>query len=1008
MSIMRGRLLARTMLTGAAGPLLIAAGIIALPAAASAQEVVQTAQAEAAAERETIVVTGTRLQSRDLVAASPISTISDEALEDTATITVETLLNTLPQVVPSFGSGNNNPGNGQSLINLRGLGSIRNVVLVNGRRVVPHTSTLAVDANTIPAALVERVEIISGGASAVYGADAVAGVTNFILKDDFKGIELSGDFLSTTEFADAEEKNVALTMGGDFDDGRGNAVFHLSHAMRDELTKGQRDFTSQAASATSFFPSGTYRTAGNTPTQAAVNAVFGGYGVGAGLVPTTGGSTGFGFNGDGTLFSTGTSGAPDVQNFRRDPSEIATAFYPNFFSFNFEPYNKLILPFERTTFYGATDYDIADNWNVYANANYVNYSADTALAPSPAPTAANPLYPGLNLNEFTIPVTNPFIPADLAALLASRTGNNPALAGSGATEEFAYRFRTLALGPRLSSNDRSSMQWTVGSVYEVPNTDWSIDAYYSWGKYDETETQTGNLNVRRFEQLLDAPDGGAAICGDGFNPFGVGFLGEGCADYVSVIAKNRTEILAEFGQIVGTGTIVNLPAGPLQAAFGAETRKYRYVFTPDSALQPGEVAGFNGSPALEGDVDFVDYFTEVSIPVLADLPLVQSLDLVLGARSSNSNITGVNSSYKAELNYAINDMVMLRGSLNRAVRSPNVSELFSPQSEDNPEVFDPCNALLEDGSTNTARTAAIVGLCQTQAQAIGLTFNPAYVQGNAQVNALTGGNPNLDAETADTWTAGAVFQHDKLGPISNISASIDYYSISIEDVIASNDPTVIVNRCFNLQDNANPTLDANNSWCQLFQRSPGDFSIVELLQLDVNQATWETSGIDVAFGFNIETADLMGADYGTLGFSTAWNWTEKFTKQTSSADPTLDYVGTIGVDPGDYLPEYKGSFTLSYNLDKFGLDVRTRYLDNAKHKNDVPVEDATSTGVPATWYVDVAADYSVTDNLTLKAGLLNALDQDIRQYDPFVDSQTDPSTYDVIGRRFYVGANLTF
>lgn len=1002
----RGRLLASTMICSAA----LAAFAAATPALAQDDT-----------EVEAVVITGSRIATRDLVTDSVIQTVSDQDIKDIAAITVESLLNQLPGVVPSFGSANNNPGNGQALIDLRGLGSNRNVVLLDGRRLVPNTSTLVIDANTIPIALIERVEVVTGGASAVYGADAVAGVVNFITKTNFEGVEADAQY-GISEQGDAGEYAASLTIGGNFADDRGNAVLSIGWAQREEMGKGEREFTAQAASTTSFFPSGTYRAvANNLPTQASVNAVFAGYGVAPNSVCYNGGSTGFGFNGDGTLYATGSAGncaanagagvvTPfpiDIQNFRRDPNEIATAFAPDFFSFNFEPYNKLILPLDRKNFYTAVDYDITDSINVYARANLVTYSSSTALAPSPAPTAGNPLYDGL-IADFTVPVTNPFLPADLAAILASRTGDNPVLAGSGADEEFTYRFRTLALGPRVSSNERTSMQFTTGVKWDL-GSNWNADVYYSWGKYEENETQSGNLSVRKFEELLDAADGGLALCGDGFNPFGVGFLGNGCRAYASVVAKNRTTIESNFAQAVLTGPLFELPAGEVGVALGAEYRSYDFKFLPDSALQPGEVAGFNGSPALNGYLDFYDLFGEVAIPLLKDLPYVQSLDLTLGGRFSDNNLTGGDNSYKAELSWQPIESLRFRGSIQKAVRSPNVNELFAAQGEDNPEVFDPCNSSDEDGNPNANRTAAVLGLCQAQGAPLG--FSAAnivgYQQGNAQLQAVTGGNPDLQPETADTYTLGVVWRPGfESSLFSNFSVSLDYYSIEIEDVVSSNDPTVIVNRCYNLQDNANPTFDPNNAWCQLFRRSPAGFDILDLQELSLNQAVLSTAGWDLAVNWQTDL-EALGL-WGRLGVNAQVNLVDKFESQTSSADPTLDYAGTIGTLPGEYLPEVRANLNLSYDIGDFGADLRIRYLDNAKHENDVPTDDPTSTGVPATYYLDLATRYAINDNVEVRFNVLNLLDQEIREYDPFVDAQTNPSVYDVIGRRYSVGINLRF
>jgi outer membrane receptor protein involved in Fe transport len=956
-----------------------------------------------------VVVTGSRLRSRDLVANSPVETVTAEELQERATITVETFLNTLPQVVPSFSESNNNPGSGQAFVDLRGLGTNRNLVLIDGRRVVPSTSTSVVDLNIIPTALIERVELVTGGASAVYGADAVAGVVNFILKDDFEGVEVDAQY-QISERGDGEQFATSLTLGGNFADDRGNAVLNFSYVNREEIGKGAREHSAQARNTTSFFPSGTYRTAGNQPTQAAVDAVFGRYGVAPGAVARTGGGTGFGFNGDGTLFATGSAGAAfEVQNFRRNQSEIATNFFPDFFSFNFEPFNKLVLPLDRKTVSVLADYDVNDVVNVYGRATFANYTASTALAPSPAPTAANPTVVG-NLNEFTIPVTNPFIPADLRTLLASRTGNNAVLPGTGATEDFAYRFRTLSLGPRLSTNDRSVYQVTAGTKLTLP-MEWSGDVYASYGYYTEEEIQTGNLGVRRFEQLLDSPTGGTEFCANGFNPFGVGFLSDECRTYVSVTGKNRTTIESNFAEAVFSGPLFALPAGQVQMAVGTSYRSNDYNLIPDQSLQPGEVAGFNSSQPLSGFLDFYDIFSEVSIPLLRDVPFARELTLVLGGRYSDANLSGGVESYKAEGSYVPVEGLRFRGSYQRAVRSPNISELFSPQLEDNPEVLDPCNATNATGGPNPARTAQVLALCQTQGAQVGFNsaFVQSYTQGNAQIQALSGGNPNLDPEIADTYTFGVVWRPDLGIPfIRNFATSLDYYNIEITETVGTPDPSVIVNRCYNLQDNANPNFSPTNPNCALFTRSAGDFSIIDLEEVLTNQGLLATSGIDFTFGFNTELSDLRLPVPGRLGFQTAITWVEKFEDQTAVGDPILDYVGTIGDDPGDYIPQWRANVNFEYEVGRLGLDLRGRYLGSAKHELDVPVEDPASTGVDSTWYWDLASRFGVTDTVEVRFGVINLFDEEIKIYEPAVESGTDPSVFDVVGRRYYAGINLRF
>jgi outer membrane receptor protein involved in Fe transport len=980
-----------------------------------AQEAPPAEEPQDASELGEVIITGSRLRNQDLTANSPLKTVTQEELVGAATLTVETFLNTLPQVVPSVSTAANNPdNNGAANIDLRGLGPNRNIVLMDGRRIVGSDENNTVDVATIPAALIERIELISGGASAVYGADAVAGVVNFILRDDFEGVELDTQGL-IAQRGDAIQYEASLTMGGNFNDDRGNAVINFAYSNRAEMSKADRELTGQAGSTTSYFPSGTYRTAGNAPTQAAVDAVFARYGVAPGAVPRAP-SLGFGFNGDDTLYAPGAPGAQfDMQNFRRDPSEIATRFAPDFFSYNFEQENILIMPLERKTVSAFVTYEVNDRATAYANALFSNYIADTQSAASPAPTAGNPLYPGAGLLEFTIPVTNPFIPADLAELLASRTGDNPVLAGSGATEEFAYRFRASSLGKRRESNGINTYNLITGVKWEM-GSDWLGDAYITHGRYLNSQVQSGNLLVRKFEQLLDSPTGGTEFCAGGFNPFGVGLSPE-CAAYVGIVTKNQTSIEQTNAVVSLNGPLgVDFGAGPINAAIGAEYRTVSYDFLPDSALQGGEVAGFNGQPPLAGQVNFAELFGEMGVPLLRDRPFAQTLDLTVGYRLTDAKYGGTAHTYKAELSWVPVDALRFRGSYQHAIRAPSVGELFQAPLDDNPQVFDPCNSRTTGGAPNPARTQQILELCRLQGAAVGFSsaFIDAYQQGNAQVNAVQVGNVELESEVADTTTIGAVFRPAFDSPFfRNVSASVDYYNIRIEDVIRLASPSLTVNNCYSAA--TNPTFSPDNPFCQMFQRGAGDFAIVNLLEPLSNQGLLETSGIDAAVNFSVGLDDVTGASWaGTFNVAFIATYVMEFLEQEGPADPTRDFAGTIGDDYGETLPEWKLNLSLGWNAGPFGMNLRGRYVGEMENRNDRisqidnGTDDPDATGVDSITYWDLSTSYDIGEQTTIRAGILNLFDEDARSYQPSIDANTDPSTYDVIGRRFFVGLTSKF
>lgn len=954
------------------------------------------AQAQDSGQLEEIVVTGTRIARKDYVSDSPLSTVSAETFQQTGSLTAENLLNQLPQVVPDATSTSNNPSaGGRANINLRGLGSNRNLVLVNGRRMIGSDSTMSVDVNTIPSALVDRVEVISGGASAVYGADAVAGVVNFILKEDFEGLEANVQY-GISDQGDAEEKSGDITIGGNFAQGRGNATLSVGYLKRKELGKGERDFTAQATSTTSYLPWGSVVFGSNAPTQAAVDSVFGQYsGYSTGAVSRT---DRYSFNPDGTLFSIShSSSAPAPFNVKVDESQLATCIYDGScnngdqrVSYNFEPDNALILPMERVNIAGTTRYQINDHVEAYASGFFTNYNSTTQLAPSPAPTGSQ--------GYFYVPVTNPFIPADLAALAASR---------SDPTADIPLLTRFNAVGPRVSEYENNVFQVLGGFRGDIPGVNgWKYDIYAANGRVSTTETQSGNVSYSKVQELLTAADGGASLCEGGYNPFGQNELSQACKDYVSVTAKNTTTIEQDVVEMNVTGGLFDLPAGTVGLALGAQYRSESYDFKADSVLASGDVSGFNAQDSLYGEIENKDLYGELYVPLLADLPFAKAVSITAGYRFSDHSAAGTFGSYKGEGSWAVNDLFRLRGSYQRAVRAPSIGELYSPQNEDNPEVADPCNA----GSTyrTGANAEAVRALCL--AQGISPTLIDSYEQSNSQIGALVGGNTELQEETADTYTLGFVanspFQHPL---VSDITLSVDYYDITLKDAISTISAGLAVARCFNANGD-NPAFSNDNYYCQLFKRQSVDGSIDDALELYQNLSKIKTSGVDVQLDWGYD----LPSDAGRLNINLAGTWVDHYKVQALPGDAYIDYAGSIGGSIGDAIPEWKGTITTTYMYGPVTTSLRARYI--GPMENNVVREDTTGTlvegvdysNVPATWYFDLSASYVLSENLTLRGGINNLFDQEPRLYTPSVQANTDPSVYDMVGRRFFMGATVKF
>lgn len=965
-----------------------------------------------------VVVTGSRIQRQDYVANSPVITSTAEQIVENADVTLDTYLNTLPQVNPAGGTTSNNPGNGgQSNINLRGLGANRNIVLFDGRRAMPSASDMTVDLNTIPQALIESVEIVTGGAGAVYGADAVAGAVNIKLKENYEGIDLRYNFSNSTEFWDAEEYQVSGVGGMNFADGRGNFVLGADYSKREGMIKSQRDFAAVATSTTSYLPEGLYVPGSNAPSQAVIDALFArpDYGSNA---PGTAGPTLLGFNTDGTVFSRGVFNSPrDVANFRYpNDLNVNSNLFPDLYSYNFDALNILTLPLERKSAMGKFKFEFDGGVEVFASGGYTEYDSVTALAPTPFPTvrtaapgegtaiqAESPLVPsGTTVaNNLIVPATNPFIlpGSDFRALLDSRP--NP-----GAP--FQMRTRTLGTGLRQSDFNNEVLQYTLGARGPLFGDSWKWEAYASQGKTEITEVQTGNIDTQRVVDAVAMPLGGAEVCDGGLNFFGRNPLSADCAAYITVAP---TELLTEFEQRIVqgfvTGEVAQMPAGAVSLVVGAEGRWFDYDFDPGNSSGP--ISGLNAQNPAKGNNNFKDLFLEGLIPLLSDAPAAKSLELSIGYRYSESEFeneiedlksdTKSSNSYKAELSWVPIDALRVRTSYQRAVRAPNFDELFDGGGSA-PQYFDPCS--VGTAKRTGADAAAMRALCV--ATGIGAGTVDTYVQtpGN-QISITTTGNIDLEPETADTVTIGLVFTSPWEGALAGLQGSLDYYNIDISDPIIDPSANLYVAACYNYFGD-NPTYSVTNPFCAGVVRAGGDVLGVDSpdttdgLFPGINGGSIKTDGIDLQLNYSV------GLPKGELGINFLYNYLLSFEQSDRPGLPAIDYAGTIsyfGAGLGTSFPEQRANITGSYGIGPFGFSARLRWIGDMENRAAVQFPGETFKGVPSIAYLDLSASWKFMEKSSLRIGVNNVNDKQPPRYSPNVQSGTDPSTYDVIGRRIY-------
>ncbi|MED5444345.1 MAG: TonB-dependent receptor [Pseudomonadota bacterium] len=952
-------------------PLATAIGSVALASAfAGAGALPQIALAEEA-QLEEVVVTGSRIRRADYVANAPVATLGADQIELTATVNTEQLLNTMPQMVPGFDRTSNNPGNGTATVDLRGLGSNRTLVLINGTRAVPTTQGGSVDINNIPTALIERVEVLTGGASAVYGSDAVAGVVNFVLKDDFEGVSFNV-MTEQTEEGDAELTSVDLTIGGNIADGRGNVVINAQYTDRSDLFQGDRGFANFAQF---------------DDTDANGNPIL--INGGSSGVPGTsifaGGLGGFSPDSSGIVFGDNGAARPFVTG--GDDNDF----------YNYAPVNYIQLPQTRFQANALGHFDVSDKIQVYGRMMFTQSKVPQQLAPTPIFQAGA---------EFTLD-GSPFLPAATQQVLSDALGSGVDSDGDGIddTATAFVRRRLVEVGPRISDDKYTNFQLLAGVRGDIGETGWTYDVYVSEGEVSNSNTQSGNVNRDRFLQALlldlnadptggtcvDTANNGSTVGCAPMNIFGPGNISDDAAAFLRTAVAAEGEFEQRVWAASFAGDLFNLPAGAVAAAFGFERIELRSDFRPSQDLAAGTIAGFNGSPASGGAFDSDAFFGELLVPVVRDLPMAEAIDLELAYRTTDYSTVGSVDNYKIAGSWTIVPQVRVRGGFNTAIRAASIGELFAPQSEGFPGASDPCAG---ESAPVDAATAAICTATGVPAGAVGsVAIDPAA----GQIRGLFGGNPNLSEEEADTITVGVVIEPDWF--VEDLTVSIDYFDIKIDGAIASFGGGVnnILNVCY---DATNAAGGVGSPFCNAVnRRADGTIEFVEATSQNIAEVTLK--GFDLQASYS---RDLFGGDMQVNYVGTYT--TESTTVPFAGGDP-IECEGQFGLDCGEPLPEYKHRMTFNWSKDKITSQLLWRYVGEVKD-DDVDTTYFIET-IDGTHYFDGVVSYAVTDNYRVSLGVDNLFDEKPPILgDNQEQANTYPATYDVFGRTYFLRASANF
>jgi outer membrane receptor protein involved in Fe transport len=1008
---------------------------------------------EAAEEAEAIIVTGTRIARPNLESALPVVSISGEAFINTGQASVGDALNDLPSLRSTFSQANSTRflgTTGLNLLDLRGLGTQRTLVVVNGRRHVGAdilNNATSPDINTFPVDLIERVDVLTGGSSAVYGSDAIAGVVNFILKDDYEGFAIRGRS-GISSAGDAGSQTISIVGGQNFGDGRGNIAVNLEYSHQDSFFGSQRRRFSQADAFVIVDSDLTASSDGVSDRQfvrdirsttislgglinlATPNGACGRVNLNAGSAATTAALTApfactYVFLPDGTLVpQTGT--------------RIGLAPNGSFLGGNGstgrERTSLPLLPgLDR---YGGNilaKYAFSDAAEAFIEAKVVRTEAQRTA--SPAFFQGSTIGGGVDLRERPR-FDNPFLSAQAQAAFQGARAL-AGLAPATAATRITLRQNLLDVGSRTESSERNTYR-IVGGLRGTFNDDWKYEVSANYGRFEESTKIGGNLNQQRFLLAIDAvrnPANGQIVCrsqidpaaalifagsnSDDFarslladdvarcvpyNPFGEGASSQAARDYV---VSDGTSIgrITQFDLTAfvsgDTSQIFELPGGPVSFVVGGEYRRETNFFQTSDIIAQG-ITFYNALPLFNPPAfEVKEVFGEINIPIIKDKPFFENLELSGSARYSDykvSNAGGV-FSYNGQLAYSPLKGLTIRGTYGKATRAPNLTEIFSAQSQNfAPGFVDPCSARnIGTGSSTRRANCAAAG--------IPVAYDFVY---SSSLETLSGGNPNLKEETSKSYTIGAIFQPPE---IPGLSVTVDYYSIKVDDSINTPTAQQIANNCYDL-------ANLNNVFCSLFVRNGAStaptgedpFRIIEgsLQQVLVNFAKQEVRGVDVEVSYRRKIAKL-----GDLSTRVVYTHALRNDQNIDAGDPTR--VDRLLLELGN--PEHNFNWDVDFKSGPFSVGYQMRYISKQVLNNFEDIfglqgrapENADFGPVnfyPEVFYHDVSFGVEVGDKFSFSGGIDNLLNK----APPFglTGAGGGSGIYDNKGRFFYIGARAKF
>jgi iron complex outermembrane receptor protein len=960
---------------------------------------------------ESVVVTGSRIPQRNIEGASPVTTVNSQEVKLQGAPSIVDLLKTLPSVVNDSDSDTvTNGTGGLATIDLRNLGSKRTLVLVDGKRLVASDQSLNVDTNTIPAGMVDRVEVLTGGDSAVYGSDAVAGVVNIILKKDFEGLQLDSQVTFTDHNFDGVKHDTYGMLGFNSGDGKGNLTIYAEYMHRDPVSAGRRDYGAHALAATNY--TGCAKSAPATH--------FGG----------------FCFSGSGTepngRIKTAALGGPYVGQttiFQSDQTLVPYAGQ----TFNFAPYQYYQTQGERYSFGASGHYKVSDAIDFYTRLTFAQNRDKAQIGPSPlsANFFINCGNPNLSVEERQTIFGSTAASGTPAAQCAT---TNPAssLYTSAANGNSSYattadfnrvqRLVSTALrlvqdGPRIYDFSHDTFQLVGGVRGDIPGLpNWTYDVSGQYGHSGEQEVNFNDALKGNFQNgLLVNPTTGACYSGAPCVPLniftpgsistaGIGYIRE---NLLTVASIDQVDIQASAtGDLSAWGIQSPWAHDPIGASIGGEYRQEGANVQPDNNLSTGNLLGFSATRPSVGRFHVAEGFGELAIPIIQNMPLAEDLSVQAAYRFSSYDRAGDTNTYRVGTTWAPVPDFKFRASYDRAVRAPNVSELFTPSggSSANPG-RDPCSAI-SGGITTTA------ALCVATGVPASAVFTGALNCPTNQCQGAVGGNPFLKPEVATTREVGIVMTPTFL---KGFSATVDYYDIGIKGFISSTPLATILANCYSTA--LNPSQSAGNAYCSFVHRDPLGSIFTQnsgfVTQAEGNIAGDHVRGIDVETNYSMDLSDIGLENVGGLTFNYRATWVLQNDSLFPGA-PTVRCAGVYGSQCGSPQNRLKGNLRTTWTdpTGDLSISVLWRYVGavgSELYRFGSLKTNTPSLNFGAKNYIDLSATYALTPGLELRGGIRNLFDQNPPLTDnniapaSDINTNTFPATYDALGRQIFIG-----